>query len=248
MSFVFEQPELKKETRAMQALLSCPTNSIGHTGPRVEMRKVARSFPIPIESEVFHNGYHAENSFGAASYLIHRKNGNIFIDSPRYSSVITKNVEDMGGLKFQYLTHRDDISDTDLYQKDFNSQRIMHSGDISEKTEHFEIKLDSQEDYRIDEDIIIIPVPGHTKGHSVLLYKEKYLFTGDHLSFSLESKKLIAFKDHCWFDFKIQIQSMEKLLNYNFSYILPAHGSPFKAQSSSEMRLELVKCIEWMKR
>lgn len=247
MSAVYQQPKNKVETRAMEALFSCPTNSIGYSGPRVEMRKVSKNFPIPVEDNIFHNGYHAESSYGAASYFIQRENGNILIDSPRYSSVISKNIRDMGGVSLQYLTHRDDVADTDLYQRDFTSQRIMHTDDISEKTKHFEIILDGQEDYKIDDDIVVIPVPGHTKGSTVLLYKEKYLFTGDHLAFNLKEEHLYAFKTACWYDWKIQIESMEKLLNYNFSQILPGHGAPLKLSTTAQMKQELQKCIEWMK-
>ncbi|MBK23216.1 MAG: MBL fold metallo-hydrolase [Halobacteriovorax sp.] len=247
MSLVYEQPKPNQEVRAMEALFSCPTNSIGYTGARVEMRKISKTFPIPVSENVFHNGYHSESSYGAASYFIQRDNGNVLVDSPRYSSVISKNIKDMGGVVLQYLTHRDDVADTDLYQKDFLSKRLMHKDDISKKTEHFEIILDGQEDYQIDDDLLVITVPGHTKGHTVLLYKEKYLFTGDHLAFQRHQKHLYAFKTACWYDWDIQIKSMEKLLNYNFSHVLPGHGAPYKANSSADMKLELEKCIEWMK-
>lgn len=247
MSSVYAQPAHKEETRAMEALFSCPTNSIGYAGARVEMRKVSKNFPLLIEDHIFHNGYHAESSYGAASYLIQRENGNVLVDSPRYSSVISKAIKDMGGLSLQYLTHRDDVADTDLYQKDFGSQRIMHTDDISDKTKHFEIILDGQDDYKIDDDLLVITVPGHTKGHTVLLYKEKYLFTGDHLAFNLTEDHLYAFKTSCWYDWKIQIESMEKLLSYKFSHILPGHGAPLKLATSSEMKEQLQSCINWMK-
>jgi len=32
----------------------------------------------------------------------------------------------------------------------------------------------------IDCDLLVIPTPGHTRGHVVFLYRKKFLFTGDH--------------------------------------------------------------------
>ena len=247
MSAVIAQPDIKDEKRSMEALFSCPTNSIGYAGARVEMRKISKTFPIKIEENIYHNGYHSENSYGAASYFIQRSEGNILIDSPRYSTIISKNINELGGVSLQYLTHRDDVADTDLYQKNFQAKRLMHKDDISEKTNHFEIQLEGEEDYKIDGDLLVIPVPGHTKGHTVLLYKDKYLFTGDHLAFSKNLGHLYAFKTACWYDFDIQIKSMEKLLNYDFTYILPGHGAPFKAFSKADMKEQLSKCIAWMK-
>ncbi|MFT6069995.1 MAG: ferredoxin [Bacteriovoracaceae bacterium] len=247
MSAVTTQPKPKEEKRAMEALFSCPTNSIGYAGQRVEMRKISKTFPILIEENIFHNGYHSENSYGAASYFIQREEGNILVDSPRYSSVISKNIADHGGVSLQYLTHRDDVADTDLYHKNFQAKRLMHKDDISETTNHFEIQLEGNEDYPIDSDLIVISVPGHTKGHTVLLYKDKYLFTGDHLAFSKNLGHLYAFKTACWYDFKVQIESMEKLLNYDFTHVLPGHGAPYKASSTLQMKEQLKMCIDWMK-
>jgi glyoxylase-like metal-dependent hydrolase (beta-lactamase superfamily II)/ferredoxin len=247
MSAVTTQPAEKDEKRAMEALFSCPTNSIGYAGKRVEMRKVSKTFPILVDENIYHNGYHSESSYGAASYFIQRGDGNILIDSPRYSSIISKNINDLGGVSLQYLTHRDDVADTDLYHQKFKAKRLMHKDDISSATSHFEIQLEGEDDYSIDSDVLIIPVPGHTKGHTVLLYKEKYLFTGDHLAFNKKLDHLYAFKTACWYDFDIQIKSMEKLLKYNFTHVLPGHGAPYKAKDIFEMKDQLSKCIDWMK-
>ena len=247
MSCVHAQPDDADSIKAMQALFSCPTNSIGYVGKNTKLNKLAHTFPIPVEDNVFHNGFHSESSFGAASYFITREQGNILVDGPRYSKSLSKNMKNHGGVKLHYLTHKDDVADTDLYQKDFNSTRLMHSDDISTKTNHYETQLTGEDDYKIDDDLLVIPVPGHTKGHTVLLYKEKFLFTGDHLALSKNLGHLYAFKTACWYDFDTQIKSMEKLLNYQFLYILPGHGAPFRATSYQEMHGQLKKCIEWMK-
>ncbi|MCO4793222.1 MAG: MBL fold metallo-hydrolase [Bacteriovoracaceae bacterium] len=231
---------------AYRALLSCPTSSIGVNDSKKLDTPPADLFPNLIEENVFHTGFHSEKSFGAASYMIQREEGNILIDSPRMLNLLKRKIHELGGLKFQYLTHRDDIADSDLYHEEFGSKRIIHKGDKIERTDHYELFIEGDAEYKLAEDLIIIPVPGHTEGHSVLLYKNKYLFTGDHLCWSTRLNQLYAFKNHCWFNFEEQIKSMEKLLDYNFEWVLPGHGSPIKL-SQEKMKEELQKCIEWMK-
>ena len=76
-SAVHRQPQSEAERmRALQALVSCPTASIG-TVERHAMNDVLASFPIPIDGGVHNCGYHDESSFGAASYFIRRPGGNV---------------------------------------------------------------------------------------------------------------------------------------------------------------------------
>lgn len=246
-SVVFSDPKSDELwQKSYEALLSCPTNSIGCSDKSQLKQKPAEIFPRQIEDNVYHTGYHSERSFGAAAWLIKSDEGNVLIDSPRMNAVLKKKIAEMGGVKWQYLTHRDDIADTDLFHDEFGSKRIIHEGDKIAKTEHYELILEGEELYQLTDDILIIPVPGHTKGHSVLLYKNKFLFTGDHLAWSYSLDQLYAFKRHCWYDFPTQIKSMEKLLRYDFEWVLPGHGSPANFPKE-EMKRQLEKCIEWMK-
>jgi len=38
--------------------------------------------------------------------------------------------------------------------------------------------IEGQETIQLDKDLLVIPTPGHTRGHMVFLYKKKFLFTG----------------------------------------------------------------------
>jgi glyoxylase-like metal-dependent hydrolase (beta-lactamase superfamily II) len=96
-------------------------------------------------------------------------------------------------------------------------------------------------------DLVAIPTPGHTKGHSVLLYRNKYLFTGDHLAWSPNRKSLTAFRGACWYSWREQTRSMEKLLDYSFEWVLPGHGRIHHAPAAA-MRESLSRCISWMEK
>lgn len=247
-SVVYKQPENDNErTHVLEALLACPVASIGMKEKDSEIQNIQKSFPIKIEDNVYYCGFHSKDSFGAASYFIKRDEGNILIDSPRFVSSLVKNIEDMGGIKYMFLTHIDDIAEHEKFASHFNCQRIIHIDEVRERIKDAEIKISGYENYEIDHDITIIPVPGHTKGHCILLYKDKFLFTGDHLAWSDNLKQLVGFKGTCWYSWTELVKSMEKLGNYNFEWVLPGHGRKFHA-TKENMKFEMQKCIEWCKK
>jgi len=230
----------------MQALLACPTASIGTTEKPRKIKQAQQTFPIAIEDNVYYCGYHSADSYGSASYLIQRPEGNILIDSPRYTPPLVKQIEAMGGVKYMYLTHRDDVADHQKFHNHFNCDRILHQDDVQPDTLSVEIKLSGHEVTEFDPDIQIITVPGHSLGHTVLLYKNKFLFTGDHLAWSPYLEQLYAFRRFCWYSWTEQIKSMEKLANYSFEWVLPGHGRRYRG-SVSETAQQMQQCIEWMK-
>ena len=244
-SAVYHQPEdSKQQEKALQALLSCPTSSIGTVQKPESIETIQQTFPILVAENVYHCGYHSELSYAASSYFIQRPEGNILIDSPRFAPPLVKQIEAMGGIRWLYLTHKDDVADHRKYQQYFNCDRLLHFDDITPDTEEVEIKLTGEEPITLDSDLLIIPVPGHTKGHTVLLYKNKYLFTGDHLAWSDNLKQLIAFRNHCWYSWDELIKSMGKLKDYSFEWILPGHGRRYHATNIQTMQQELEKCLQ----
>lgn len=245
-SAVYHQPDtVAEKLTAMQALLSCPTASIGTVEKPQDIKKVQENLPILIAENIYHCGYHSEKSYGAASYLIVRSNGNILIDSPRFTPPLVKQLEAMGEIRYMYLTHRDDIADHVKFQQHFNCQRILHQDDITNDTNDVEIQITGIDAIEFDPDLLMIPVPGHTKGHTVLLYKNKYLFSGDHLAWNKTLGHLIAFAKVCWYSWEEQINSMQNLANYDFEWVLPGHGRRYHADRET-MQQQMQQCISYM--
>ncbi|MEQ9671403.1 MBL fold metallo-hydrolase [Coleofasciculus sp. G2-EDA-02] len=245
-SAVYHQPTNETERlAAMQALLSCPTASIGTVDKPQDIKAVQETFPIPIADNVYHCGYHAESSYGAASYLIVREQGNILVDSPRFTPALVKRLEKMGEIRYMYLTHRDDIADHEKFREHFGCDRILHSDDITAKTSDVEIQLTGHDAIALSPDLVIIPVPGHTKGHTVLLYQQRFLFTGDHLAWSNRLHQLYAFDDLCWYSWSELLNSMRRLATYRFEWVLPGHGRRYHADAQT-MGQQMQKCISWM--
>lgn len=244
-SAVYHQPSTDSENlKAMQALLSCPTASIGTVDKPHNIKQVQQSLPILIGDPVYHCGYHAESSYGAASYLIRRPDGNVLVDSPRFTPPLVKNLEALGGVRYLYLTHRDDVADHHKFHQHFGCDRILHQDDISRDTQAVEIPLSGTDPIQLAPDLLIIPVPGHTKGHTVLLYHQ-FLFTGDHLAWSEELQQLYAFRNVCWYSWTELKRSMQRLATYEFEWVLPGHGRRFHADRAT-MQQEMRRCLDWM--
>ena len=247
-SSVFHQPETEEEARqSLMALAACPVGSIGTIGNQ-DARIGVEAFPTNIIENIYFCGFTSEKSFGAWSYLIVRsesEGGNVLIDSPRFTGPLVKKIEAMGGIKKMFLTHQDDIADHARFAGKFGAKRFMHEDDGASRR-GIENAIMGSVPHLIDDDLLVIPAPGHTRGSAVLLYKKKFLFTGDHLAWSPTRETLTAFRSACWYNWKEQIHSMERLLDYSFEWVLPGHGH-IHQDTKERMREHLECCVEWMK-
>ena len=237
---VVKQPEGEEELLpAFQSLISCPVGAIGTQRLKVP-KSVYRSFPILIEDGVYLCGFASRKSYGALSYFVEHGEGNWLVDSPRFSGHLVQSISRRGGLKYIFLTHEDDVADCNRFAEKFSAKRIIHEAD-SHAVPQAEIKLRGYEPVSFGKDFLLIPTPGHTKGHAVLLYGEKFLFTGDHLAWSRKRRSLVAFREYCWYSWKELVRSMERLLEFKFEWVLPGHG--YRARVSREEFESFVKSL-----
>lgn len=244
-AFVKKQPQnASEELEARQAIIACPTGSIG-TIKKTNLATAQDSFPLKIVPGIFINGYNARDSFGADSYFIKSRSGNWLVDSPRFTKKLVHKFEKLGGIKYIFLTHQDDVADSDLYAKHFNARRIIHELD-SHASKNAEIILSSNGDKTINEGKIIF-TPGHTQGHQVLLWDEKYLFTGDHFAWLNRLNRFGSFRDACWHSWEEQIRSVEKLKSLTkVQWILPGHGYRKQVEKNSFSQI-IGDAVAWMK-
>src|SRR5437879_7312326 len=195
-SFVKAQPVFSADRRqALRALLACPTGSIGCLG-NDDVRAVMSDFPLLIEEPVFYCGYNSPKSYGGNSYFIRHAAGNWLIDSPKFVTPLVQRLEAIGGIAHIFLTHRDDVADAERYAKHFGSRRIIHREELSSQP-GAEAVLDGEGPWPLAPSFLAIPTPGHTRGHCVLLFQERFLFTGDHLSWDRAARQLPASEDYC---------------------------------------------------
>lgn len=245
-SFVQRQPRRADERlRAAMALVACPTRAIG-TVSKLDVQPAIDAFPCPIDArvdDVLYCGFASEVSFGAASYLVRRPEGNVLVDSPRASKPLLRRLEQLGGVRTMFLTHRDDVADHDVFRRVFGCERILHAADVSPATADVERTIDGGEPVRLADDLVAVPVPGHTAGSMALLYRDEVLFSGDHVWWSEARGRLHASRCVSWYSWDEQVRSVRRLLQLRFRWVLPGHGRRFQAPTHEAMRAELARLV-----
>jgi glyoxylase-like metal-dependent hydrolase (beta-lactamase superfamily II)/ferredoxin len=247
LSIVSHQPETPAaELRARMAIVSCPTSAIG-TSHKVDLHDAVDALPDPITDGVLYCGYASESSYGASSYLVLREGGNVLVDSPRAARPLMERIASRGGIATMFLSHRDDVADHLAYARRFGCPRVMHAADVGTGTLDVERRIEGDDPVALAPDLLAIPLPGHTRGSMALLFRDEVLFTGDHLWGRGDGESLGASRGVCWYSWEEQTRSMEKLLAYDFEWVLPGHGPRFHAPAP-RMRAALEKLIARMKR
>jgi glyoxylase-like metal-dependent hydrolase (beta-lactamase superfamily II)/ferredoxin len=243
-AYVHRQPnEVAARRNALRALLACPTGSIGDRADD-DRKSVVADFPILIEEPVYYCGFNSPKSFGGNSYFIEHPNGNWLIDSPKFLPQLVKRFEERGGIGHIFLSHRDDVADAHRYAAHFGARRVIHRAELSSQPEAERV-LDGNDPVELAPGFIAIPTPGHTSGHCCLLFRDRFLFTGDHLDFDRDSKHLAASRDYCWYSWGRQASSMGRLADFHFDWVLPGHGQRVHLPAD-EMRRQLIELVARM--
>jgi glyoxylase-like metal-dependent hydrolase (beta-lactamase superfamily II)/ferredoxin len=232
-SYVAHQPHPGQLHRALMALVTCPTSSIGMTH-KLDTRAAARAFPEPAGGDVYFCGYASAESYGAAAWLVRRADGNVLVDSPRWSRVLADRITELGGVRWMLLTHRDDIADHARWQRHFDCERVMHRADAVPGVEHVVETIEE-----LAPDLVIVPVPGHTRGSCALVDRETNAFTGDHVWGTDDGIALEAGRGVCWHSWPEQKRSFGRLAEFRFTRVFPGHGRRFEAESVDAMRAQL---------
>jgi glyoxylase-like metal-dependent hydrolase (beta-lactamase superfamily II)/ferredoxin len=221
-SYVRLQPRDDAELRAAaRAVIACPTGSIGGAGQAEA--SAAGEFPLALAGGVSYCGFNSRKSFGGNSYFIEHPAGNWLVDSPRFVERLARVFEDRGGIRQIFLTHRDDVADADKYARRFGAERIIHNLERSAQPDA-ERMIDGFDPVELAPGFVAIPTPGHTRGHCALLYRNEFLFSGDHIWWSRNRGRLTASRDVCWHSWREQVDSVRLLERYSFQWVLPGHG------------------------
>jgi len=197
-----------------------------------------------VDGPIFYCGFTSPKSFGGSSYLIRRDGGNWLVDSPKFLPALVRRFEELGGIANIFLTHQDDVADAERYAKHFSSRRHIHREELSSQpgAEHV---LEGFEPMKLADGLTAIPTPGHTAGHCVLL-DDKYLFTGDHLWWDRDEQRLGASRNYCWHSWPQQIESMQRLTQFQFEWVLPGHGERVNLPAD-QMREQIIGLVERMR-
>ena len=229
-----------EQLAALCALVACPTGSIG-TADKQRVSEAVAAFPMPLAGGVSYCGFNSPKSFGGNSYFVEHPDGNWLIDAPRYVEHLARRFEERGGVRYIFLTHRDDVADADKYAKRFRAERIIHRLELSAQPDAERV-IDGTTPLELAPGFLAIPTPGHTRGHCALLAGERFLFSGDHIWWSRDRGRLTASRNVCWYSWEQQVQSVALLERFRFEWVLPGHGERAHFPSD-EMRRQVARLI-----
>lgn len=217
-------------------------HAIGQTVRDNLTAEVLDAFPIRLNDNIYFCGFASEHTYGAASYLIQRDEGNILVDVPRFFSRLVRNIERLGGISRIFLTHRDDIAGHEDWARHFGCGRIMHG--LDHPPAAIEMIIEGENQLILADDLMAIPTPGHTRGSMCLLHKQT-LFSGDHLAGAQpgQQAELLSFRDACWYSWAEVKRSNQRLLDYDFRRVLPGHGYRFEVADADAARAALQRLI-----
>ena len=132
-----------------------------------------------------------------------------------------------------------------MYTQERASRRIIHWDELPSQP-GAEVVLEGPGPWELAPGFLAIPTPGHTKGHCVLLFQERFLFTGDHLDWDRDERRLAASEDYCWYSWPRQAESVRRLADYRFEWVLPGHGQRARLPAE-EMRGQILCLAESMR-
>ena len=83
------------QTLSFQECLPCRHSIHATSRHQGELRAAAQSLPKLVQGtqNVYHCAYHSEASYGAASYLVTRQEGNVLFDSPRFDPKLLRRIQ-----------------------------------------------------------------------------------------------------------------------------------------------------------
>lgn len=220
-SVISRQPAGPDQEAAMwRAAAACPTKSIGNLDQPIEPAGV---FPYLLTGGVFALGNNARTSFGAHSFLVIRPEGNLMVDSPRFTRALAASVDDLGGVAHVLLSHRDDVADYDRWADRYDARVWIGEADAdaaplaTDRTGDDEVRL-------IAPGVLSIPAPGHTRGHVVYHLDNLLLFTGDALHWNHRRAELDVFPNQTWHSWAVLADTMDRLATLNVEWVFAGHG------------------------
>ena len=143
------------------------------------------------------------------------------VDSPRYTQALTGAVDSLGGIKHVLLSHRDDVADADKWASRYGAQVWIHQDDADAAPYATDI---TSSDQVVDDGVLSVHIPGHTKGHVAYHVDNRWLFTGDALFWNHRRQELDITPKQTWYSWEALADSMDSIAGLNVEWVFPGHG------------------------
>lgn len=145
------------------------------------------------------------------------------------------------------LTHADDVADADRYAQRFDADVWIHEGDREAAPFATDICA-GRESFELAPEVLVIPTPGHTRGHVMVLLDGTVLFSGDSLVWDHARDDLWAEEAVCWHSWPEQLASLELLVGHHVEQVIPSHGAVSPVMPSAQFHRRLRDLLDRLRR
>lgn len=126
---------------------------------------------------------HPFSGLNTHAYFLQRDQGNVLFYNTSHEFEL-QNIKDRGGITYQYLSHRHEAGPIlQTIKETFQSKLCTHTHEKPFIEKHAQVDITFDQQTTHNEDILILPTPGHTDGGLCCFYRsphgKSYLFTGD---------------------------------------------------------------------
>ena len=146
------------------------------------------------------------STHGGKGFLVTGPKYNLMVDTPAFTPRVLNAVRTVGGLRYLFLSHRDEIGEIADLHRATGGAIIMHRSEAGLVPCGVDLVFDT--DFEVEPGVTVIHTPGHSPGSSCLLVHRgdlRVLFTGDHI-------------------LRPGGQGVRRLLELEFDYMIPCRG------------------------
>jgi glyoxylase-like metal-dependent hydrolase (beta-lactamase superfamily II) len=164
------------------------------------------------------------STYGGKGFLVTGPKYNLLVDTPAFTPRVVEAIRAAGGLRYVFLSHRDEIGELDRIHQAVGGAVIMHRSESHLVPCGTDLVFDV--DFEVEPGVWAIYTPGHSPGSSCLLLHRgdlKVLFTGDHILRRRQDVPAPLRFPWTW-DWPAQVASARRLLDLEFDYIVPSHA------------------------
>ena len=163
-------------------------------------------------------------TYGGKGFLVTGPKYNVMVDTPACAPRVIDAVRGAGGLRYIFLTHRDEIGEVCEIRKALGGTLILHRSEADQVACGVDMKFDT--DFEVEPGLDVIHTPGHSPGSSCLLLNRdgrRILFSGDHILRRRDDVPAPLRFPWTW-NWERQVASAVRLLELQFDYIIPTHA------------------------
>jgi glyoxylase-like metal-dependent hydrolase (beta-lactamase superfamily II) len=184
-------------------------------------------------------------SLDIRAFLLERERGNLLIYGVPELEAEAEPVEALGGISRQYLNHRHEA----MFASDWvTAPLFVHQRERRSVERAHKVRGTFSRRHLLDEDLEVIPTPGHTSGATAYLWdsgEHRLLFTGDTI-YLRGGEWVAAVLDSS--DRAAYLESLELIRELDFDVLVPwaaSGGDPYLATTDqADARRRIDRMIE----